>query len=97
MNEAFALNTADAVALVNEYGIVALKADKSREAPEVDALLVELGNAGKGIPFYAIFSGSGGDPVTADGIISKGQILRLLKEAGPSRHVTAERTAMKAP
>ncbi len=82
--------------LVEKNGVITLKADKSREAPEVDALLVELGNAGKGIPFYAIFPSHGGDPVTVDGLITQNQILELLREAGPSQSVTASETAMNA-
>jgi thiol:disulfide interchange protein len=72
--------------LVEELGIVTLKADKTREAPEVDALLKELGNTSGGIPFYAIFPGNGGRPILHDkSLLTQGQIAEMLRQAGPSK------------
>ena len=81
--------------LVQQNGVVALKADKSQEAPEVDALLVELGNAGKTLPFYAIYPPDGRPPITLDGVITQEMILTALEEAGPSRAQDGSRTAMR--
>ena len=55
--------------------MVAIKADKTQESPEIDQLLVELGNTGRGIPFYAVYPGRGGDPITFDGLITQQQVL----------------------
>ncbi len=40
---------------VEEHGIVALRADKTRPAPEVDRLMEQLGHTSGTLPFYAIF------------------------------------------
>ena len=34
--------------------VIVLKADKSQDSPEVDQLLLELGNSTKAIPYYAL-------------------------------------------
>lgn len=39
---------------VTENKIVVLKADKTNDSPEVDRLLMQLGNASKAIPYYAL-------------------------------------------
>jgi thiol:disulfide interchange protein len=74
--------------LVEELGVVTLKADKTRDAPEVDALLRELGNTGAAIPFYAVFPGNGGDPIVHNkALLTQGQIAEMLRQAGPSKDV----------
>jgi thiol:disulfide interchange protein len=79
------LNTSEVAKTVAKNEVVTIKADKTQTSPEIDQLLVELGNAGRGIPFYAIYPGSGGDPITFDGLITQQQVLTALEEAGPSR------------
>jgi thiol:disulfide interchange protein len=79
------LNRHGVLERVRQYGVVPLKADKSQEAPEVDELLVELGNLGRGIPYYAIFPADGGAPITFDGLVTQQTILDALERAGPSR------------
>jgi hypothetical protein len=71
--------------LVQKNGVVPLKADKTGDAPEVDALLVELGNISKGIPFYAIFPGNGAPPILFDGLLTQNQVIEKLEQAGPSK------------
>lgn len=44
-----------------------MKADKSNEAPEVDALLRELGNTAQAIPYFGLFQ-PGEDPIHFDGV-----------------------------
>ena len=39
---------------ITNNNIVAIKADKTTDSPDIDALLVKLGNHAKAIPFYAI-------------------------------------------
>ena len=63
--------------------IVALKADKTRESPEIDALLVKLGNRAKAIPFYAIYpAGQPDKPILLDGVFgSPDRVLDALRRA----------------
>ena len=68
-NEAVALNTAETKKHFESKGIVALKADKTSQAPEIDALLVALGNKTTQIPFYALFpAGNRYQPETYSGL-----------------------------
>ena len=39
---------------VESNDVIVLKADKSKDSPEVDQLLQELGNSTKAIPYYAL-------------------------------------------
>ncbi len=87
------MNTKKTKALVQRNNVVTLRADKTQPAPEVDELLVKLGNTGKAIPFVAIFPAGGGEPILMDGFITQNQVLEALKEAGPSRGGAS--TAMK--
>lgn len=83
--------------LVKKNDVIALKADKTQPAPDVDALLLELGNAGRAIPFVAIYPADGGPPKTMDGLITQEQVLEALKQAGPSANQAGEarQTALK--
>lgn len=59
-----------------------LKADKSQEAPEVDALLVELGNSATAIPYYAMFRPKE-EPVHFNGVfLTAGSFLDRLAQEG---------------
>lgn len=44
-----------------------MKADKSGKAPEVDALLAELGNTAAAIPYFGLFQ-PGEEPIHFDGV-----------------------------
>ena len=81
-NEAVALNRTEVAKRVRQLEAVTLKADKTQASPEIDKLLVELGNAGRVIPFYAIYPGRGRDPITFGGLISQQQVLDALEQAG---------------
>lgn len=81
-NEAVALNRTEVAKRVQQLDAVTLKADKTQASPEIDQLLVELGNAGRVIPFYAVFPGRGGEPITFGGLISQQQVLDALDQAG---------------
>ena len=65
------MNTAETKKRIEQLGIVALRADKTRPAPEVDRLLEQLGNKSGSIPFYAIFpAGSPNKPILLDGVFT---------------------------
>jgi thiol:disulfide interchange protein len=95
------LNQPETKAFVEANGIVTLQADKTHSAPEVDELLVQLGNTGRSIPFYAIFPADNPNkPILMDGIItSPSQIIAKFKQAvGEEDDLSAEReTAMASP
>jgi len=60
-----------------------MQANKSTsQIDEINRLLVELGNAGKGIPFYAIFPGNGDAPITFDGLLSTEGVINRFEQAG---------------
>ncbi len=86
-NEAVAIETAEVRELLRSRGIVALKADKTEPAPEVDETLRLLGNQAASIPFYAVFpAGRPERPITLDGLFTSPQpIVEALTTAGPSR------------
>jgi len=71
--------------LVAQLGAATLKADKTQSNPEIDKLMLELGNKGRVIPFYAVYPGHGGEPITFGGLISQQQVLDALEQAGASR------------
>ena len=77
---------------VEANGIEMMKADKTRASPEIDELLVKLGNRTRQIPFYAIFpAGRPNEPVVMDGLYtSPGAFIEKLKEADPRTAGAAE-------
>lgn len=84
-NETVVLNSANVARHLAENGIVAIKADKTQDNPEIDAFLEELGNPGAVIPFLAIFPGDGSQPTTFDGPLTRKKVLDALKRAGSSK------------
>ena len=65
-----------------ERGIVAIRADKgvSKTADQIDALLEDLGNATRAIPFYAIYPPNGGEPVVLEGLIRSSNVTDAYQE-----------------
>ncbi|MBI2478810.1 MAG: hypothetical protein HYV60_09295 [Planctomycetia bacterium] len=65
------MNTPETKKYVEANGIITLRADKTRPAPEVDRLLEQLGNKSGSIPFYAVFpAGSPNKPILLDGVFT---------------------------
>lgn len=93
------MNTLKVKHAVLDNGIITLKADKtySRTSGPINDLLVELGNLGKTLPFYAIYPADGRDPITfGQQPISQSTVLEKLKEAGPSGQLSKNAdTAMR--
>lgn len=91
------MNTAKTKLLVDLYNVKTLKADKTGNAPEVDALLKQLGNRSRAIPYYAIYPAGGGEPIHfGNRPITAEEIVEKLKQAGPSKVKSAEEsTAMR--
>jgi suppressor for copper-sensitivity B len=86
-NEAAAIERPEVARLIRENGVVALRADKTKPAPEVDETLRRLGNKAASIPFYAIFpSNSAITPILLDGLLTSPEpIVQAVRQAGPSR------------
>ncbi len=85
-NEAVAIERPGVARLIRENGVVALRADKTKPAPEVDETLRRLGNKAASIPFYAIFpSNSSNKPILLDGLFTSPEpIVQAFREAGPT-------------
>ena len=77
------METKETRQVLDELGIVPLKADRTHPSPEADELLVKLGNKSKAIPFYAIFPGNDPThPIVLDGLLtSPAPLVAALKEA----------------
>jgi thiol:disulfide interchange protein len=90
------LNTLKTKHLVEKHNIKVLQADKTHQAPEVDRLLIELGNPDKFIPYYAVYPADGGEPILfGGGLITQQQVLDYLEQAGPSDVASTGKTVMK--
>jgi hypothetical protein len=76
------LKTRKTAGYLEEHNIQVLVADKSDTAPEIDQLMVELGNEATAIPFYAIYPGDGRPPITfSDVPLTQEKLLNKLEEA----------------
>ena len=68
-NEAAAVETEAFSETLQEYQVVALRADKTEPNADADGLLKKLGNKAASIPFYAFFDPTKpADPIVMDGI-----------------------------
>jgi thiol:disulfide interchange protein len=90
-NEATAIERPAVDRLIRQNGVVALRADKTKAAPDVDETLRRLGNKAAAIPFYAIFPGnSTSKPILLDVLLTGPDlIVNGLRQAGPSRPTMA--------
>ena len=84
---------------VEANDIVMMKADKTKKAdwPEIDELLISLGNPSRQIPFYAIFpAGRPNEPIVMSGVYtSPNAFIKKLKEVGlktASRRTSLEKS-----
>ena len=72
---------------VEANDIVMMKADKTKKSdwPEIDELLISLGNPSRQIPFYAIFpAGRPNEPILMNGVFaSPAAFIQKLKETIP--------------
>ena len=89
------MNTKTTQRLVDQYRVKTLKADNTHDAPEVEKLLVELGNINKQIPYLVIYPPNGRKPIILNGPILQSDVTSALQEAGPSLPI--KRTAMTNP
>ena len=77
--------TETTAAFMRENGIAGLIADKTKESPEIDRLMLERGHSSLGIPLYAIYPSDGRPPIVFSGLLTQNTLLERLSEAGPSR------------
>jgi len=79
-NERTAINVPAVRALINEMGIVPIKADWTNSNPEITATLKRFGRVG--VPFYVIYpAGRADDPITLPEILTESMVLDALKKA----------------
>ncbi len=78
---------------VEANDIVMLKADKTKNPPEIDDLLLKLGNPTRQIPFYAIFpAGRANQPIVMDGLYaSPDAFIKKLEEARAGSDAVVDR------
>lgn len=82
------------LAVVKANGVKTLKADKTNSSPEIDQLLVELGNTTTAIPYYAVYPADGGAPIIMEGPITPWQVIGALRAGGQSQSKNVSATAM---
>ena len=82
------MNVEEMKVFVEANDIVMMKADKTKKSdwPEIDELLISLGNPSRQIPFYAIFpAGRANRPIVMDGLYaSPDAFIKKLEEAAAS-------------
>lgn len=89
-NLKFAINTEDVRKVVENNGVVPLIADWTDGSPEIKDALESLGS--NSIPILAIFPADHpNEPLVLRDVITKGQVIDALRQAGPSRDT--QRTA----
>jgi thiol:disulfide interchange protein DsbD len=94
-NERAALNVEPMRKLVEEYGVVTLKADLTRPSPELKEMMRKLGHTSGALPFYAVFPANRpNEPILFSGWQTPGYFLDQVRAAGPSQTPVASRTAM---
>lgn len=82
------MNTSTVRRFVEANGVVAVKADYTSGSEEITSLLAELSS--KSIPLVAILPADEPNRVyLLRDLITKGQVIRALEQAGPSRTRTA--------
>ena len=76
-NEAAVLNREDFIRAMDSAGVIRMKADWTRETPEVNALLRSMGKSG--VPAYAIYpKGDAGKQIVLPELLTSGLILEAL-------------------
>lgn len=83
---------------LEENNVEVLVADLTEPAPEIDELMMTLGNTGKAIPFYAIFPADGGEPITfSDVPLRQKTLLGYLKQAVTTDPTSQQASGQRAP
>ena len=92
------MNTDETQRFLEANNVEVLVADLTEQAPEIDELMVTLGNIGKGIPFYAIYPAGGGEPITFSDVPLRQQtLLGYLKQAVAADPANQQGIGQRAP
>jgi thiol:disulfide interchange protein len=83
LNSKWAIETVAVRDLVHHNGVVPLLADFSNKSPAIKKALNDLGR--NSIPLLVIWPGSGAKPIVLSDLLSEGEVLDALKQAGPSK------------
>jgi suppressor for copper-sensitivity B len=91
-NESVALNTEETRKLVERNGVIALRADFTKQPPELQRWLAKFRQ--DGVPLTAIFpAGRQNEPIVITGIYTQGTLLEKLQEALEHPSATARSDA----
>jgi thiol:disulfide interchange protein len=82
-NSKWAIETVAVRDLVHQNGVVALLADLSDGSPATKKALNDLGH--NSIPLLVIWPASGAKPIVLPDVLTEGQVLDAIKQAGPSK------------
>jgi thiol:disulfide interchange protein/DsbC/DsbD-like thiol-disulfide interchange protein len=78
-NERTAINTPAVRSLMQEKGVVPVKADWTNSNPDITAALASFGRVG--VPFYVLYPADGKDPVVLPELLTEGLLLDALRKA----------------
>ncbi len=96
VNKAVAIDTRRISELAQQNGVIAMLADKTNPAPDIERKLAELNS--NSIPLLAIFPGSRpNEPIVLRDLLVEGQVVTALEKAGPSREQAEKMTTAIRP
>lgn len=89
LNTKWSIEVPQVVEKVEGNGVATLLADKTDESPEIDNKLIELQGT-TSIPFLVIYPANPDqDPIVLTGVFTKGDLIKALENAGPSKSATS--------
>jgi thiol:disulfide interchange protein len=94
LNMAVAIDTEEVRRLAEANGVVPLLADYSDMSEEIKQMLEALGS--RSIPFLAVFpAGERSRPIVLRDLVTKGQVVDALQQAGPSKTLQTTAVVMR--
>jgi thiol:disulfide interchange protein len=95
LNMKVAIDTDAVRRVAEENGVVPLLADYSEMSEEIKQMIEALGS--RSIPLLAVFpAGDPTRPIVLPDIVTKGQVVEALRQAGPSKRVDTSSVAMRS-
>lgn len=88
VNKRVALNNGEVVKRFEEKGVVALKADWTRQDPAITAALAEFGR--NAVPLYVLYAGNGAVPVVLPEVLTPSVVLAELEKVKTAKQAAAK-------
>lgn len=88
VNKRVALHNDEVVKRFAEKGVIALKADWTRQDPAITAALAEFGR--NAVPLYVMYAGNGAVPVVLPEVLTPAGVLAELDKVKPARQAAAK-------